>query len=266
MHSISGSRVAKRSRFKTDEMQSLLTSLLVGAAAASRANLCFTAHGKTSLQCTQTLLDGPIAVYDDSQSPQKARTYHYSKRVGLCQQKGCKRCMAPGGAWVACGSSAKLPVYVMGANGDWAKPKAIAFAALLVALPIGVFLVLGKPASQRVATSNGSNSESGPGSSVVSFLLRFASAPWFPLVAAFGTAVNMFTIVFTGSHHPRANTKLLHRSAHRSDCVLAARFTQERLLCSFSPPSSVAAARGISRPWRMYARARSHRMPSPPHV
>ena len=34
---------------------------------------------------------------------------------------------------------------------------------------------------------------------VASGLLRFAAQPWFPWVAAAGTAINLFTIVFTAA-------------------------------------------------------------------
>ena len=47
--------------------------VLAATASGKRANVCFTAHKKTGLQCTEALADGPIAVYDDTESPQKAR-------------------------------------------------------------------------------------------------------------------------------------------------------------------------------------------------
>ena len=112
----------------------LLTTL--ATASAGRANLCFTAHKKSSLQCTKPLADGPISVYDDSEKPQKARKLFY-KNGKLCANKSCKDCMAPGGAWVPCGSCSKMPASVMGANDDMAKPKAIGFALALVAVPLG---------------------------------------------------------------------------------------------------------------------------------
>jgi len=39
----------------------------------------------------------------------------------------------------------------------------------------------------------------GVAGSLVAWLLRFAAAWWFPIVAAAGTAINMFTIIFTGA-------------------------------------------------------------------
>jgi len=64
---------------------------------------------------------------------------------------------------------------------------------------VGVFVLL-KPKPTAGAAAAAPNGKGAPGlaGSTVAFLLRFASAPWFPLVAAFGTAVNMFTIVLTG--------------------------------------------------------------------
>lgn len=180
-----------------------LLALAVPCVAAARAPLCFTAHAKTTLQCTQAIADGPVAVYDDSESPQKARTMHY-RRGKLCREKQCKQCMAPGGAWTACSATARIPVEVMGGNRDWASARSVAFALMLVGVPVAVFLMLGKPApakAEKAAPSSTASGAAAPGlgGSVVEFLLRFASAPWFPLVAALGTAVNMFTIVFTGA-------------------------------------------------------------------
>ena len=173
-----------------------MAAFLVAATLAARPNLCFTAHGKSTLQCTMPLVDGPISVYDDSESPQKARKMFFSGGK-LCKERGCKKCMAPGGAWVSCGSKeAKgLTVAVMGANGDAAKPKAIAFAVLLTIIPCAVFYLVGKQrASKPIASGKGSGpAPTGIASSAVEFLLRFAGAPWFPLIAALGTAINMFT-------------------------------------------------------------------------
>jgi len=177
--------------------------LLLGflsCAAAARAPLCFTAHAKTTLQCSLPVSDGPVAVYDDGESPQRARKL-YLKGGKLCSKKQCKDCMSAGGKFVSCGKAVALKIQVMGANGDWATPKAVAFAALLVAVPVVVFLKGGK-SSKAAGGAAGSSTASTPvgiAGDAVAFLLRFASAWWFPLVAGFGTAVNMFTIIFTGA-------------------------------------------------------------------
>ena len=46
-----------------------VVELLLSAAAAhaARENVCFIAHAKTALQCAQSIVDGPIQVYDDSE-------------------------------------------------------------------------------------------------------------------------------------------------------------------------------------------------------
>lgn len=182
----------------------LLSALAAAScASAERANLCFNAHGKAVLQCTKPAVDGPLAVYDDSEAPQKARKMHFRKGK-LCKEKACKKCLAPGGAWVACGGAPTFSASVMGSNADFAKPKAIAFAALLVGIPIAVFALLGKKAASAPAAGsngNGAAAATAPGvaAGMVDFLLRFATAPWFPAVAALGTAINMFTIVFTAA-------------------------------------------------------------------
>ena len=142
-----------------------------------------------------------IKVYDDTESPQKARARFWSKGK-LCDSKRCGKCMAVGGQWVGCGSikANALPVNVMWSNRDWTKPSAIAVALAAVAVPVLVFTQLGRgrgssssPPPQAAAPATGM------GMRAVDFLLAFSSAPWFPLVAALGTAINMFTIVFTGA-------------------------------------------------------------------
>lgn len=76
-------------------MRLALVVAVATAVCAERDNLCFTAHAKTSLQCTKMLLDGPIDVYDDTQSPQKARKLFYSGGK-LCDSKRCSKCMDRG--------------------------------------------------------------------------------------------------------------------------------------------------------------------------
>jgi len=178
-------------------MLSRFLLLWLGAAAAAREPLCFTAHGKTQLQCSQPVaLNRPIAVYDDTESPQRARTLFLNKQGKLCETKRCKQCVTVGGAVVGCGKAVALPVVVMSANGNWATPRAIAFAALLVAVPVCVFLLTGKAKAQSAPAAG---KTVGIAEDAVRFLLRFASSWWFPLVAGAGTAINMFTIIFTGA-------------------------------------------------------------------
>lgn len=108
-------------------------------------------------------------------------------------------CACAGGAWLKCGQVKKgaLKVNSMWANLDWSKPSAVLLAIAVVVVPIGVFRTLGSSAKKAPAPAT--NKAAGAASGVVDFLLRFAGQPWFPLVAAFGTALNMFTIIFTGA-------------------------------------------------------------------
>ena len=109
-------------------MLMLAVLLPVSAECAERANICFTAHAKTSLQCTHALKDGEVCalprpltrhfvslkalhfssslshiplsctrntqinVYDDSESPQKARKRFWSK-------ESCAIASAAASAW-----------------------------------------------------------------------------------------------------------------------------------------------------------------------
>ena len=164
----------------------LVPLVLVTGALGERANLCFTAHGKTSLQCTRTLLEGPIDVYDDTESPQKARKLHY-KNGKLCDGRGCKKCMSTGGAWVACGRATRMPVSVARANGDSNRAPAVLIALAVVAVPVVVFSLGGKLQRSKPTTSTASVKGGGAAGAVVDFLLRFAGAWWFPLVAAMGS-------------------------------------------------------------------------------
>jgi hypothetical protein len=113
----------------------------------------------------------------------------------ICDSKHCKLCMAVGGSWVKCRDAAKFAVRVNGANDDLARPKAVLFALALISVPIAVFYFLGRRPAQP-----SSDSEVGADKpKTIDRLLRFASAPWFPLIAALATGINMFTIIFTGA-------------------------------------------------------------------
>jgi len=174
-------------------------ALFLAAAASTRAPLCFVAHGKSQLHCSLPVeRNSPISVYDDGESPQRARTLFLSKQGKLCENKSCKRCLS-GGTFGPCGKAASLPIIISSANRDWAKPQAVGFAALLVAVPVLIFSFMGRNRAKPETGSSARRGAVGVAEGVVRFLLRFASFWWFPLVAGAGTAINMFTIVFTGA-------------------------------------------------------------------
>lgn len=180
-----------------------LLLLLAGAAhAKERDNLCFTAHKKATLQCRAPLGEGSISVYRDDQKAQKTKKLFFKpQKAGsgkLCDNKGCKRCMQPDGDMVACGDATVFSVRVNGANGVWPTQRAVLVALVLTAVPLAVFYFGGF--RERDATT-GIPGLQGPsaGARLLEWLLTFASAPWYPLVPALGTAINMFTIIFTGA-------------------------------------------------------------------
>ena len=76
------------------------------AAASARENLCFTAHEKTALYCREAPVVGPLAVYDDTESPQRTRTAFYSKRGQLCNSARACRCAKIGSRACCCGGGA----------------------------------------------------------------------------------------------------------------------------------------------------------------
>ena len=109
------------------------------AAASARENLCFTAHEKAALYCREAPVVGPLAVYDDTESPQRTRTAFYSKRGQLCNSARACRCAKIGSRACCCGGGAKLlPVHVMEANSDLPRPMAIALGLVLLAIPAAV--------------------------------------------------------------------------------------------------------------------------------
>jgi len=169
-------------------------AMLASLALAAAQSQCFTANGKTALHCTRSLADGPVLVYNENERPEKAVLHHYEGGK-LCADKRCRKCMASGGAWTSCKRASPMPVQVM-----W--PAALLLTAGVVVVPVAIFL-LGKNGRRAATTPPSAPAQSagvaGVGSGIVEFLLRFASAWWFPLVAALGTAVNMFTIIFTGA-------------------------------------------------------------------
>ena len=172
---------------------------VVAAAASTRAPLCFVAHGKSQLHCSLPVeRNSPISVYDDGESPQRARTLFLSKQGKLCENRSCKKCLSSG-TFGPCGKAALLPIIISSANRDWAKPQAVGFAALLVAVPVLIFSFMGRNRAKPETGSSARRGAVGVAEGVVRFLLRFASFWWFPLVAGAGTAINMFTIVFTGA-------------------------------------------------------------------
>ena len=167
---------------------SVVALLAFASTASGRENLCFTAHEKTALYCREKPVKGPLSVYDDTETPQRAVTMWWSRSGQLCTgPRACRR--AP-----------KLPVHVMTANKDLPRPLAIGLALVCLLIPAVILQKASKkqskPAAAAAAPSDGS---AGRFARVASSLLRFAAQPWFPWVAAAGTAINLFTIIFTGA-------------------------------------------------------------------
>ena len=175
--------------------------LLLAPAAAARANLCFTAHGKGELYCREPPVSGkPLAVYDSGQSPQRARTLFF-KKGKLCEDRACRRCLATDAeAWVRCGKAARFALRTSEANGDLPRARALLFAASVLVVPVGALVVgLRRGGATSTAAAAAPADQQPKGVAVVSGLLNFAASGWFPLVAALGTGINMFTLVFTAA-------------------------------------------------------------------
>jgi hypothetical protein len=56
---------------------------------------------------------------------------------------------------------------------------------------------------------------------VAAIFLAFVGSPWFPLIAAAGTAINMFTLVFTALDMPLQTGHAERRSSILSKHALA---------------------------------------------
>ena len=158
-----------------------------------RANLCFSSFAKTELYCREAPAPGPLEVYESPangfRTGQLSRAMYWRKGK-LCDEKrrACR----------------KMPVRVLAANADLPKPAAFGLSALCLLLPVAVLFYGSRStptaaARKPPATAKGAGGGGGLGQRIATGLLRFASQPWFPWVAAAGTAINMFTIVFTAA-------------------------------------------------------------------
>lgn len=183
----------------------ILATLLVAAHARNepsppsdranlRANLCFSSFEKTELYCREAPAPGPLDVYESPsngfRTGQLARKMYWRRGGKLCDEKrrACR----------------KMPVRVLAANADLPKPAAFGFSALCLLLP-AVVLYFGSrrmpvtTAAPKPPAAAKDGGGMGVGARIATGLLRFASQPWFPWVAAAGTAINLFTIVFTAA-------------------------------------------------------------------
>ena len=165
--------------------------------------MCFTAHTKTTLYCRFPPLSGTeITVNDDGESPQRSRVLWLTDQNTLCETSHCRSCLLTGvGSVGSChGRGARWTLIVMEANKDLPRPLVLVLCALLLSVPVVTLLV----AQTRRGYSAGSpiqdarrNDTATTGTTLqfVLGILRFASRPWFPLVAAAATGINLFTRV-----------------------------------------------------------------------
>jgi len=202
-------------------MRRTIFAVLAATAAAKAATpaaptpLCFTAHERSTLYCeAPPTADGPVQVYDDGEEPQRARKLWWRSAGGkLCTSKGCGQCVAPGraGRIASCGAAGAggWQLATDRANSLLRKPKALLLGAALLALPL-LALLLSLPvkasdakaadyAARVEAQRAPSKAPAGPILSLALTLLQYAGAWWFPWLAAFGTAINLFTLVLTAA-------------------------------------------------------------------
>eukprot|EP00308_Calcidiscus_leptoporus_P025428 CAMPEP_0119370638 /NCGR_PEP_ID=MMETSP1334-20130426/16973_1 /TAXON_ID=127549 /ORGANISM="Calcidiscus leptoporus, Strain RCC1130" /LENGTH=325 /DNA_ID=CAMNT_0007387743 /DNA_START=1 /DNA_END=978 /DNA_ORIENTATION=+ len=165
--------------------------------------MCFTAHGSGELHCPEVPTVGSLALHGEG----SVRTIHFESRCNpflhmgkcaapkLCETKRCRRCLSPTEEWVPCSKVSAWRVILMAANTDLPPSYAVAFAVALICIPtIVLYAVWPK---KRKSTE----AEAGKGVAlkVALAMLQFAARPWFPWIAALGTAVNLFTLIFTAA-------------------------------------------------------------------
>ncbi|KAL1507630.1 hypothetical protein AB1Y20_007249 [Prymnesium parvum] len=183
-------------------MRTLVLLLLLHTAAA-RENLCFTAHAKGELHCREPPVNGrAVAVYDSGASPQRARFLFFAKGK-LCEDRHCRRCLANDAAeWVRCNRARPFMLRTMEANGDLPRKYAILFVLLVLSVPVVALLMglrRGKKSDDAPVQPQAGTEDGNANLEVVSSILGFATSWWFPWVAALGTGMNMFTLVFTAA-------------------------------------------------------------------
>ena len=175
--------------------------------------VCFTAHEKTTLYCeVPPSADGPVTVFDDSAVG--TRTLHWRAGSGkLCTSKWCSSCIQRG-ADARAGScrSAIASGWTLAqsrSNSLLRKPAALLLGGAVLSLPVMALLLSMPAAAPSVAVARyfakleavraTPTLAQGPVLRAAVALLQFAGAWWFPLVAALGTAVNLFTLVLTAA-------------------------------------------------------------------
>ncbi len=187
-------------------MRATVLALGVWAAAAARdAPTCFTAHEKTSLHCRAEPAKGDAIVLHTDDD---ASTLAVHWRDGqLCETAKCKRCVAPGSlAWAKCDRKVRWPLRVLAANADPSRSVSLAIGGAVLSIGLGALAL----ASRREGATRGGGAVGAAGATaapggggralaIARFLLKFAAQPWFPWIAALGTAANMFTLVFTAA-------------------------------------------------------------------
>ena len=171
----------------------------------ARENVCFTAHAQTTLVCRELPTPGPLAVYADGWLPQRARTLTFKRGNKLCESKACTTCVQRGGGSGKCASkTSTFTVTVSAANSDLPKPFAVLLGLALVAVPqttSGTANRDGAIADSGTAVVKATGGAPPPSGALklVVGLLKFARSWWFPWVAAFGTGLNLFTLVLTAA-------------------------------------------------------------------
>lgn len=176
----------------------------IGVYTHARSNLCFTARAADELTCREILSAGELALHRESGAsivhvrPAKCGIFGKCSPPKLCETPSCQRCLAPGDAWVGCSKVGPWPVIVMTTNSDLPSNRAIAFAVCLISIP-AIMLYMLMTRKSTPATPTDGEPKKGFALKIALAMLQFASRPWFPWLAAFGTAVNLFTLVFTAA-------------------------------------------------------------------
>jgi len=180
-------------------LHAMLAILALGALGGARDNLCFTAHGKGALRCSEApTVNAPITVYDSGRSPQRKRTLFLKKGGKVCEDRKCRKCLGTDAeSWLPCDKATPFTISV-DANSPQSRVRALAFAFALIAVPVAATVLALRRKSASAEASQPTASKQTLAEKLAP-LLEFAASWWFPWVAAFGTGANLFTLVFTAA-------------------------------------------------------------------
>ena len=180
--------------------------LALSLVAVSATVTCHMHSSDASILCqTHPNKGEPVKIHLPKTKEKK--TAFYDKGL-LCREKACRYCLDQDETFKPCNKeyATKFDLSISVPENGMRKHTAIFFALLALSPPLLALRMLRRrdaPYSGTFGASQTSktNEQHQPGT-ILSFVIQmlgFASRSWFPWVAALGTALNLFTLVFTAA-------------------------------------------------------------------